>query len=93
MALYSLSPLKIAMPLIMILTLSFTAGYADTSVSTASQSIQEKLLSTHLQIKFLSLDVSTEQILEYLIIAVIPLIIIIIIASSARSKNKKQIRK
>lgn len=83
---------KVAVPLIVLLTMSFTSAFADTSVSDNS-STQDQLLPTHFKIGFLSLDLSKKQILEYLIIAIIPLIIVIVIASSVRSKSKKNIRK
>ena len=41
----------------------------------------------------LSLELSKKQIVEYSLIGSIALVIIVVIASSARSKNKKQITK
>ena len=41
----------------------------------------------------LSLELSKTQIVEYSLIGSIALVIIVVIASSARSKNKKQIKK
>jgi len=70
-----------------------TANQPSSQPSLQPLSVQEQLMSLHFKIGYLSLDLSKKQIAEYLIIAVIPLIIILVIASSARSKNKKQIRK
>lgn len=41
----------------------------------------------------LSLELSKKQIVEYSLIGSIALVIIVVITSSARSKNKKQIKK
>jgi hypothetical protein len=69
-------------------------------ISSTSQtnSIQEQILQKitsllHLKSESLSFEISKKQIVEYSIIAAIMLIIIIVIASSARSKNKRSVRK
>ena len=60
-------------------------------------SIQDQILQQvdslfHLK-SGLSLELSKKQIVEYSLIGSIALVIIVVIASSARSKNKKQIKK
>ena len=69
-----------------------------TSIPTQTKSIQEQILQQmtsllHFKSGYLSLEISKKQIVDYSIIAAIVLIIIIAIASSARSKNKKPVRK
>jgi len=69
-----------------------------TSTESQAKSIQEQILQQissllHFKSGYLPLEISKKQIVEYSIIAAIILVIIIAIASSARSKNKKQIRK
>jgi hypothetical protein len=85
------------------LTVSFVSVFADTtskSQSDMSQTkpLQEQLLQQltsllHFKSGYVPLEFSKKQIVEYSIIGAIALIIIIAIASSARSKNKKPIRK
>ena len=69
-----------------------------TSSTPQTNSILDQILQKitsllHLKSGSLSLEISKKQIVEYSIIASIILIIIIVIASSARSKNKKSVRK
>lgn len=69
-----------------------------TSIPTQTKSIQEQILQQmtsllHFKSGYLPIEISKKQIVEYSIITAIVLIIIIAIASSARSKNKKPVRK
>jgi hypothetical protein len=69
-----------------------------TSITSQTKSVQEQILQQitlllHFKSGYLPLEISKKQIVEYSIIAAIVLIVIIVIASSARSKNKKSIRK
>ena len=85
------------------MTISFGSVFADDvsqSQSDVSQtiSLQEQLLQQltsllHFKSGYMPLEFSEKQIVEYSIISAIALIIIIAIASSARTKNKKSIRK
>jgi len=68
--------------------------FSTPQVNSIQDQIFQKITSLlHLKSGSLSLEISKKQIVEYSIIAAIALIIIIVIASSARSKNKKPIRK
>ena len=69
-----------------------------TSTPAQTKSIQEQILQQiisllHFKSGYLPLEISKNQIVEYSMISAIVLIVIIAIASSARSKNKKPIRK
>ena len=94
-----MNQIKIILPLILILTTSFTSVFADDrSLDTNTKSFQEQLLQQitsllHFKSGYVPIELSKTQIVEYSIISSIVLIIIIVIASSARSKNKKPIRK
>ena len=94
-----MNQIKIILPLILILTTSFTSVFADDrSLDTNTKSFQEQLLQQittllHFKFGYVPIELSKTQIVEYSIISSIVLIIIIVIASSARSKNKKPIRK
>lgn len=91
--------LRITLPLILILTTSFTSVFADDrSLDTNTKSFQEQFIQTitsllHFKSGYMPIELSKTQVTEYSIISAIVLIIIIVIASSARSKNKKPIRK
>jgi hypothetical protein len=91
--------LKIILPLILILTTSFTSVFADAgSLNTETKSFQEQLIQKitsllHFKSGYMPIELSKTQVVEYSIISAIVLIIIIVIASSARSKNKKPTRK
>jgi hypothetical protein len=62
--------------------------------SSAPEQILQQITSLlHFKSGYMPFEISKKQIAEYSIIAAIALIIIIAITSSARSKNKKQIRK
>lgn len=94
-----MSQLKIILPLILILTTSFTSVFADDrSLDTNTKSFQELLIQQitsllHFKSGYMPIELSKAQVVEYSIISAIVLIVIIVIASSARSKNKKSIRK
>lgn len=79
-------------------TLIHSPALQHTSSTLQTNSIQDQILQKitsllHLKSESLSLEISKKQIAGYSIIVAIALIIIIVIASSARSKNKKPIRK
>lgn len=61
--------------------------------SVPEQILQQITSLLHFKSGYMPFEISKKQIVEYSIITAIALIIIIVIASSARSKNKKQIRK
>ena len=61
--------------------------------SITDQILQKITSLLHLKSGSLSLELRQKQIVEYSIIAAIALIVTIVIASSARSKNKKPVRK
>ncbi|HXU96267.1 MAG TPA: hypothetical protein VFP45_07530 [Candidatus Nitrosotalea sp.] len=94
-----MSQLKIILPLILILTTSFTSVFADdNSLNFGPKSFQELLVRQitslfHLKSGYMPIELSKAQVVEYSIISAIVLIVIIVIASSVRSKNKKPIRK
>ena len=86
-----MSQLKIILPLILIFTTSsFIPVFADMSKPFQEQQITSLL---HFKSGYMPIEISKTQVVEYSIISAIVLIIIIVITSSARSKNKKPIRK
>ena len=92
-----MNQLKIILPLILILTTSFASVFAD-GLNIQPTSIQQQILqkitsSLHFKSGYISIELNQKQYVEYSLIGAISLVIIIAIASSARSKNKKSIRK
>lgn len=73
--------------------------FADTDgLNIETKSIQEQIIQKitsllHFKSGYVPIELSQKQIVEYSLIGAISLVIIIAIASSARSKNKKSIRK
>jgi hypothetical protein len=88
-----LNHLKTSLPLILILTTSFTPVFADAPKALPEQLIQTITSLLHFKSGYMPIELSKTQVVEYSIIFAIVLIIIIVIASSARSKNKKPIQK
>ena len=94
-----MSQLKLILPLILILTISFASVFADNgSFNIETKSIQEQIIQKitsllHFKSGYMPIELSQKQIVEYSLIGSISLVIIIAIASSARSKNKKSIQK
>ena len=89
--------MKLILPLILILTISFASVFADglniQPISIQEQIIQKITSLLHFKSGYMPIELSQKQIVEYSLIGAISLIIIIAIASSVRSKNKKSIRK
>ena len=88
-----MNQLKIILPLVLILTTSFTPVFADTPKSFQEQLIQTITSLLHFKSGYMPIELSKTQVVEYSIISAIVLIIIITITSSVWSKNKKPIRK
>ena len=84
------------LPVFLILTTPFTLVSAEMQGS-STMSFQDQIvnqINSIFHVKSgLSLELSKTQIVEYSLIGSIALVIIVVIASSARSKNKKQIKK
>ena len=91
--------MKIILPLILILTTSFTSVFADTnSLNTETKSFQEQLIQKitsllHFKSGYMPIELSKTHVVEYSIIGAISIVVIIVIASSVSSKKKKPIRK
>jgi hypothetical protein len=92
-----LNQLKLILPLILILTTSFTSVFADglniQPISIQEQIIQKITSLLHFKSGYMPIELSEKQIVEYSLIGAISIVIIIAIASSVRTKNKKSIRK
>ena len=94
-----MSQLKLILPLILILTISFASVFADSGgIGVETKSVQEQIMQKitsllHFKSGYMPVELSKIQIIEYSLIGAISLVIIIAIASSVRSKNKKSIRK
>ena len=79
------------------MTTSFASVFAD-GLNIQPTSIQQQILQKitpllHFKSGYISTGLNQKQFVEYSLIGAISLVIIIAIASSARSKNKKSIRK
>lgn len=92
-----MSQLKTTLPLILILTTSFTSVFADDH-SLDTKSFQEQLIQQitsllHFKSGYMPIDLSRTQVVDYSIIAAISIVVIVAITSSVRPKKKKTIKK
>lgn len=91
--------MKITLPLILILTTSFTLVFADNgSLNVDTKFFQDQLIQQitsllHFKSGYMPIELSRTQVVEYSIIVAISIVIIIAIASSIRPKKKKTIKK